>query len=55
MKKALLGIVVMLTAVITISSGCYEDRYYHEHHRHTDGYYHRHHEAPPADIRVDVR
>jgi hypothetical protein len=55
MKKTLLGIIVMLTAVVTISSGCYEDRYYHEHHRHTDGYYHRHHQDPPADVRIDVR
>lgn len=55
MKKTLLGIVIMLTGIITISSGCYEDHYYHEHHYHTQGYYHRHHETPPAEVQVDVR
>jgi hypothetical protein len=55
MKKTLLAMIVMLTAFATISSGCYEDRYYHEHHRHTDEYYHRHHQAPPADVQIDVR
>jgi hypothetical protein len=56
MKKNLLAILVMLTAVVTISSGCYEHMYYHEHHRHSDRYYHHRHMDPPAaDVHIDVR
>ena len=34
---------LIITATLFIfSSGCYEPRYYHEHHEHSDRYYHHH-------------
>jgi hypothetical protein len=55
MKNNLLAILVMLIAVVTISSGCYERVYYREHHQHSDRYYHHRHMDPPADVHIDVR
>ncbi|HTB51816.1 MAG TPA: hypothetical protein VK718_03500 [Ferruginibacter sp.] len=55
MKKTLLSIIVALTAIVTISSGCYEDRYYHRYHHHSGRYYHHHHMPPPAGVDIDIR
>ena len=41
---------VIIAALFIFSSGCYEPRYYHDHHQHSDRYNHHHRERLDIEI-----
>ena len=55
MKKNVFNAAVLLLVLAFIATGCAEQGYYRQNHRHTDGYYQRRHMTPPVGVELDIR